>query len=154
MEDRKVILCPVDFSKGSDQAVEQAAILASALGARVELMHVYQLPALALPDGMITMTPDLMTVCPELVAKRTAEAQDVLEMHRDQLAGHGVRATTNLIEGNPTERIVERAKELGACMLVLGTHGHSGFKRFVLGSTAERVLRGADMPVLTVPLAD
>jgi len=154
MEAQKVILCPIDFSKGSDRAVEQAAVLANAIGAQVELLHVYQLPALGLPDGMVTMTPGLVTVPPEFVAKRTAEAQDVLEMHRDQLTGHGVRATTQLIEGNPIEQIVERAKQLGACMLVLGTHGHSGFKRFVLGSTAERVLRLADAPVLTVPLAD
>jgi nucleotide-binding universal stress UspA family protein len=154
MEAQKTILCPVDFSKGSDRAVEQAGVLANAIGAQVELLHVYQLPALGLPDGMITMTPGLLTVPPEFIAKRTAEAQDVLEMHRDQLAGRGVRATTQLIEGNPTECIVERAKQLGASMLVLGTHGHSGFKRFVLGSTAERVLRLAEVPVLTVPLAD
>ena len=154
MQARKVILCPVDFSKGSDRAVEQAATLATALGAQLELLHVHQLPTLGLADGILTMTPDLATVPPELIAKRVAAAQDGLESHRAQLAEQGVRAITQLIEGNPAARIVERAQQLGVCMLVLGTHGHSGLKRFVLGGTAERVLRLAHVPVLTVPLAD
>jgi nucleotide-binding universal stress UspA family protein len=154
MEPRKVILCPVDFSKGSDRALEQAAILANAIGASVELLHVYHLPTLALADGMVSMSAGLVAAPPESIAKRTAEAQDVLDMHRDQLASRGIRTSTHLIEGNPINRIVERAKQLHACMLVLGTHGHSGFKRFVLGSTAEQVVRQAGVPVLTVPLAE
>ena len=154
MEARKIILCPVDFSKGSDRAVEQAAVLARAMGARVELLHVYHLPRLGLPDAMVTMTPSLETMPPEWIAKRTAEAEDVLETHREQLARHGVRATTQLIEGSPAEKIAERARELGACMLVLGTHGHSGFKRFVIGSTVDQVVRLASVPVLTGPLLD
>jgi nucleotide-binding universal stress UspA family protein len=147
MQSAKPILCPVDFSKGSDRAVEQAAILAKALGAPVELLHVYQLPIVALPDGAIAATPDF-------IAKLMSHAQETLDMHREQLAAQGVHASTQLIEGAPIEAILARAKESGASMVVLGTHGRSGFKRFALGSTAESVVRHATVPVLTVHLAE
>lgn len=146
METVKTIVCPVDFSKGSERAVEQAALLAKATGAHVELLHVYQLPVLALPDGVVTATP-------EFVARLTSKAQEALDVQRERLLTLGVQASTRLLEGHPVERIVERAKQLEASMLVLGTHGRSGFQRFVLGSTAERVVRLSTVPVLTVHLA-
>jgi nucleotide-binding universal stress UspA family protein len=147
MQAAKVILSPVDFSKGSDRAVEQAAILAKALGANVELLHVYQLPALALPDGVMVGTTDF-------AAKLRSHAHEALDLHRERLAVDGVHASCQLIEGSPLETILARAKESGASMIVLGTHGRSGFKRFALGSTAEAVVRHATVPVLTVHLAE
>ena len=141
----ELILCAVDFSAGSDRAVEQAATLAKATGARVELLHVYQLPVLALPDGAVTATP-------EFVARLTTQAQEALDRHRDQLTARGVRASTCLLEGAVVDTIVKHAERAGASLLVLGTHGRSGFQRFILGSTAERVVRTASLPVLTVHL--
>lgn len=146
MDTIKTILCAVDFSDGSERALEQAAALAKATGARVVLLHAYQLPVLALPDGVVTATP-------EFVTKLTTHAQEALDRLRGKLASQGVDATTRLLEGNPVETIVDCAKQLEGAMLVLGTHGRSGFKRFVLGSTAERVVRLATVPVLTVHLA-
>ena len=147
MQTVKTILCPVDFSEGSDRAVEQAAMLAKATGAGVELLHVYQLPVLALPDGVVTATPDF-------VAKLTTQAQEALDKHRAQLTAQGITATARLIEGHPVQTIVDHTKQIGASMLVLGTHGRSGFKRFMLGSTTERVVRLASVPVLTVHLGE
>jgi nucleotide-binding universal stress UspA family protein len=146
METVKTIVCPVDFSKGSERAVEQAAVVAKATGAHVELLHVYQLPVLALPDGVVTATP-------EFVVRLTNHAQEALDAQRERLTALGVQATTRLLEGNPVEIIVERAKQLEASMIVIGTHGRSGLQRFLLGSTAERVVRLATVPVLSVHLA-
>jgi nucleotide-binding universal stress UspA family protein len=146
MENLKTIVCAVDFSKGSDRALEHAAALAKATGARVELLHVYQLPVLALPDGVVTATP-------EFVARLTNQAQEGLDAHRERLAALGVQASTCLREGSAVETIVRRTNEVAASLLVVGTHGRSGFKRFVLGSTAERVVRLATVPVLSVHLA-
>ncbi|HVZ35299.1 MAG TPA: universal stress protein [Polyangiaceae bacterium] len=143
----KHILVAVDFSKGSDRAVAQAELLASALGAQIELFHAYQLPVLALPDSSVTVSPTY-------VADLTDRAQHELNRHRDLLASHGVKATTKLLEGNPADTIVERGQALNALMIVLGTHGRSGFRRFLLGSTAERVVRMATIPVLTVHLPE
>jgi nucleotide-binding universal stress UspA family protein len=147
MDTLKTIVCAVDFSKGSERALEHAAVLAKATGARIELLHVYQLPVLALPDGVVTATP-------EFVARLTNQAQEALDAHRARLEALGVRASTCLREGNAVETIVGRANELGASLLVVGTHGRSGFKRFMLGSTAERVVRLATVPVLSVHLAE
>jgi nucleotide-binding universal stress UspA family protein len=143
----KHILVPVDFSKGSNRAVEQAEQLAAALGAQIELFHAYQLPVFALPDSTVTVSPTY-------VADLTDKAQRELEKHRDALAQRGVAASVKLLEGNPADAIVERAEAIHASMIVLGTHGRSGFRRFLLGSTAERVVRTATIPVLTVHLPE
>jgi nucleotide-binding universal stress UspA family protein len=143
----KKILCPVDFSKGSEYAVAKAEELAKSLGAEIELFHAYQLPVLALPDSTVTVSPTF-------VADVTDRAQRALNQHRDTVISHDVRATTRLVEGNPADAIVDHAREMNAAMVVMGTHGRSGFRRFLLGSTAERVVRMSTVPVLTVHLPE
>jgi nucleotide-binding universal stress UspA family protein len=145
MESGKKILVPVDFSFGSERAVEKAAELARVMDASVELMHVYQLPVFALPDSSITVSPTY-------IADLTDRAQRALEKHRATLLADGIQASCKLMEGMPAQAIVEHAKDISAEMIVMGTHGHSGFKRFLLGSTAERVVRMASVPVLSVHL--
>jgi len=144
---KKMILCPVDFSKGSASAVEKARELSLAMGADVELLHAYQLPVMALPDGAVTVSP-------AYVAEMLDRAQQALNAHRDELAVAGVHATTKLLEGNPATVITDRAQELGTPMIIMGTHGRSGFRRFLLGSVSERVVRTATTPVLTVHLPE
>lgn len=144
---KKKILCPVDFSEGSASAVEKAKELSRALGTEVELLHAYQLPVMALPDGAVTVTPTY-------VADLLDRAQKALNKYRDELSVAGVHANTKLLEGNPAQVITERAKELETPMIVMGTHGRSGFKRFLLGSVTERVVRMATSPVLTVHLPE
>lgn len=141
------ILVPIDFSDGSNRAISQAVQLAGALGASIELFHAYQLPVFALPDSSVTVSPTY-------VADLTDRAQKELDRQRDRLAAEGLTVTTQLLEGNPADAIVERATALKAQMIVIGTHGRSGFRRFLLGSTAERVVRTSTVPVLTVHLPE
>jgi len=141
----KKILVPVDFSFGSEQAVAKAAELARMMGASIELMHVYQLPVFALPDSSITVSPTY-------VADLTDRAQKELQKHASLLTADGLQVSTKLLEGMPAQAIVDHATEIHAEMIVMGTHGHSGFKRFLLGSTAEKVVRMATVPVLSVHL--
>lgn len=143
MDRTKIIVCPVDFSPGSTLAVEKAAELARATGSRVELLHVYQLPVLALPDGVISATPAYITTL-------TSNAQQQLDEIAEGLRGRGVQVATKLVEGSPAQAILEHAARLPAGLIVLGTHGRRGFQRFLMGSTAERVVRLANIPVLTV----
>lgn len=141
----KVILVPVDFSKGSEQAIGKAVELGRALGAKLHLLHAYQLPVFALPDAAVTMSPTY-------VADLTSNAQAALDRHRDALVPEGIEVETSVVEGLAASTIVERAAKVGATMIVMGTHGRSGFQRFLLGSTAERVVRTSTVPVLTVHL--
>ena len=75
-----------------------------------------------------------------------------LDKYREQQAARGVQAGTCLVEGQPALAIVEHAEKRKAMMLVLGTHGRSGFRHLLIGSVAERVVRMATVPVLTVHL--
>jgi nucleotide-binding universal stress UspA family protein len=143
----KRILVPIDFSDGSNRAISQAVQLAGALGASLELFHAYQLPVFALPDSSVTVSPTY-------VADLTDRAQKELDRQRERLAAEGLDVSTRLVEGNPADAIVERANALHALMVVIGTHGRSGFRRFLLGSTAERVVRTSTVPVLTVHLPE
>lgn len=137
------ILCPIDFSPCSARAAEHTRELAAALGAEVELIHVYEVPVLALPEGPITVSP-------EYLATLTGRAQEELDKQRDAMLARGIRVNTRLEEGLAAQTIVDRAKKIGATMIVMGTHGHTGFRHMLLGSVAERVVRTSQVPVLTV----
>jgi nucleotide-binding universal stress UspA family protein len=143
----KKILCPVDFSEGSKRALAKAEELARALGAEVELFHAYQLPVLALPDAPVTVSPAFIT-------DLTDRAERALAQLLTGVREHGVPGSTHIAEGNPAEAIVARANEIGAHMIIMGTHGRGGFRHLLLGSIAERVVRMATVPVLTVHAAE
>lgn len=146
MTERKTLLCPVDFSGASEGAVRYAVDLATRLDADVELLHVYQLPTYALPDGAILARP-------QFVADLTTDLQKQLDGMVHRYSGHDVKVTGVLSEGAPFAEINRVANEHGAYMIVMGTHGRTGLKHLLIGSVAERVVRTAEVPVLTVPLA-
>jgi nucleotide-binding universal stress UspA family protein len=145
MPDIRLILCPVDFSPSSDKALDFALDLARPLGARVELVHVYQLPVYALPDGAVLAGP-------ELVIRLSTELQkslDALAARRED-----TKLGTHLVEGVPFREVTRLAEKLGADLIVMGTHGRTGLKHMLLGSVAERVVRASNVPVITVPKHD
>jgi nucleotide-binding universal stress UspA family protein len=152
------ILCPVDFSPGSSAAADYAVGLARALGARVHLLHVDPLPILAVPDGGIIVTP-------EMLARMNEASTKAIEELAAQLGGAGGSSgeagagaprpapiETFVCEGSPHVEILRRAEKIGADLIVMGTHGRSGFAHLLLGSVAEKVVRTAPIPVLTVRL--
>lgn len=137
------ILSPVDFSKASQRAFETAVDLAARLDAEVRAMHVYQLPASTLPDGVMETPTDLETVLEERLEKQLSEFVK-------QTATEGVNITTGLAEGVPYVEITRAAKAFDADLIVIGTHGRTGLAHLLLGSVAERVLRISEIPVLVV----
>lgn len=137
------IICPVDFSEGSDSALAYAAGLARKLGVELEVVHVYQVPTLAMPDGAVLASPTYL-------ANLTSRAQQELDASRARVADDRLQVTTTLLQGDPADAIVEHADRKGASLIVMGTHGRTGLVRMLLGSVAERVVRTARVPVLTV----
>lgn len=135
------ILCPVDFSEPSARALEYALALAERLGARVEVVHIFQFPAFAVEDGAVALPPYLQ----EDLSQRLRER---LEQFVIEKAGEGSNATAHVLEGVPYLAIMEAAK--GQDLIVMGTHGRSGLSHLLLGSVAERVVRGSEVPVLTI----
>jgi nucleotide-binding universal stress UspA family protein len=141
------ILCPVDFSEASAAAIEYALDLAADTKAEVRLVHVYQSPVYALADGEIVGGRDLAVQ----IGKQLQGELDALEKkYTRRGAKLATKLATRLVEGVPYVEIVRIAKELMADMIVMGTHGRGGFSHFLLGSVAERVVRMAECPVLTV----
>jgi nucleotide-binding universal stress UspA family protein len=139
----KTILVPTDFGTGSDHALAYAADLAKALGSELVVMHAYEIPMIGFPDGAIIATPDLATRVSE-------SAQIGLNKSIETIASSGLPVRALLKQGPTWRTIVETATEVGAGMIVMGTHGRHGLPRALLGSVAEKVVRSAHCPVLTV----
>jgi nucleotide-binding universal stress UspA family protein len=150
MTETKQILCPVDFSEFSRRALDHALALARCYGSTVTALHVVTpLPAVFPgPSYFGAETPSpipLPPVDPMVVAaqiQQFAEAEQV----------PGVRLETLVVEAPAAySEILRQAERLRSDLLVMGTHGRSGFERLFLGSTTEKVLRKARCPVMTVP---
>ena len=139
------ILVPVDFSPPSAEAVRYAATLARALDARIELVHIVEDPFMSTAWGAEVYVSDLT----ELLDSLSATAASRLE-HLKTADLAGVATATAVLRGDPWRRIVEHATSSGADLIVMGTHGHTGLSHVLLGSVAERVVRHAPCPVLTV----
>jgi nucleotide-binding universal stress UspA family protein len=139
------ILYPTDFSKAARPAFERALALAKQDGAELLIVHVMVPPAPFVGNGYVSPKTyeDL-----EAAARRSAETQMKAVLAKAKKAG--VRATAILTEGMPFDQIVRTAKGKRADLIVIGTHGRTGFSRFFLGSVAERVVQLAPCPVLTV----
>jgi nucleotide-binding universal stress UspA family protein len=132
------IICCTDFSVAATRAGEAAAALAAGLGCELELVHVLELPSV--PAGM-RGSGDAPT------ALRRAIEREL----REQAAGlAGVSIATRVLTGQEEDAILAYADEAQPAMLMLGTHGRRGARRLLLGSTAERVVRGASCPVVVV----
>lgn len=141
------ILCPTDFSEHSRHALDHATAIARWYGAGVTALHVLPPVAALVPAIGAPMYPPLVFTAEDIEQYRL-----VLEEYlRENAGAAGVPLAAVVVEGGPARAIVESAATLSADLIVLGTHGRSGFERLVLGSVTERVLRHAPCPVLTVP---
>jgi nucleotide-binding universal stress UspA family protein len=135
------ILCPVDFSEDSREAMRTAMAMAGA-EARVTLVHVYVLPAIVSPD--LPMDPTLIED-----SLRSAE-KDLRDWAAEAARLGPARVEPVCVQGNAWSAIVDAARERRADLIVMGTHGRTGLRHALLGSVAERVLRHAHCPVLVV----
>jgi nucleotide-binding universal stress UspA family protein len=142
--DWKRICCPIDFSDASRAAMEVAADLARRCGAQLVLLHAYPIPGYTFPDGSVVASPRMMQ---ELAEQAERHLEDWRHDAENILGGpvQGEKAV-----GEPAAEIVSFAKGRAVDLLVLGTHGRTGIEHALMGSIAERVVRRAHCPVLTV----
>jgi len=139
----KTILVPVDFSDHSGRALEYAVDLAKQFGATVHLLHSY-------PINLGGVSP-YGVVLPESFERDCREAASTqLDEWVSRVKSAGVTAESTVTPMFPSEAIAQRADEIGADLIVMGTRGLTGLKHVLLGSVAERTLRVAPCPVLTV----
>ena len=144
------ILCPLDFSEFSRHAFVRAAAIARAHGATITALHVVpvRLPVAPLPLEAVSLVPPRLT--PDQLARARVELAEFARLD----SAVAVPIECDVIEAPAIhEEIVAQAARLHADLIVLGTHGRSGFQRLFLGSVAEKVVRLALAPVLTVGAA-
>lgn len=147
------ILVAIDFSDGSRRATETAVELASHTGAHLHLLSVHDIPVVAAyADSDIALgTPG--GVLDVFASTREAQRFRLTEL-RDEIIARGVKTVAHMGEGDPSTTIIDTAVDLSIDLVVVGTHGRTGLQRFLIGSVAEKVVRGARCPVLTVSLID
>jgi nucleotide-binding universal stress UspA family protein len=139
----RTILVPTDFSEDAEAALELAVALAAEGGATIHLLHAYEIPISAVPPYGIELPPSLVTDVRDAAARR-------LEKSAAKVRSLGVRCDAHLVHAPPVDGIVDAAGSLHADLVVMGTRGLTGFKHVLLGSVAERTIRSAPCPVLTV----
>jgi nucleotide-binding universal stress UspA family protein len=142
--DWKSICCPIDFSDASRAAMEVAADLAQRFGATLTLLHAYPVPGYTFPDGSVVASPRMLQELADQAARHVGQ----WKAEAEQMGAPKVSAET--LVGEPASEIVSYARERGVDLLVLGTHGRTGIEHALMGSVAERVVRRARCPVLTV----
>jgi universal stress protein A len=140
----KRILHPSDFSKASRAAFKKAIEMAKTMRATLDLLHVMA-PVPMLGDGYISpRTYD------QLLTSATESARRQMERLVKTARAAGVKTTSAIVQGVPADSIVRAARAKHADLVVMGTHGRTGFSRFLLGSVASRVVATSPCPVLTV----
>jgi universal stress protein A len=142
----RAILAPTDFSRHAEAAVQFACGLAERLGAALHLLHV-------LPDVILPVGPDplLVPVLPaEFYAESEAASHEALTRILDPTWGRPPRVEIAVRRGDTIDGIVGHATDRAIDLIVIATHGRTGLSHALLGSVAERIVREAPCPVLTI----
>jgi nucleotide-binding universal stress UspA family protein len=139
------ILCPVDFSDFSLDALRHGLALAKWYSAQLTLFHVYRIAQPVPVEGFPESVPVIVDVDP------TKLIEDVRRFCAPLLGPSGQSVEIVVRPGDAAKEIRNEAERVPFDLLILGTHGRSGFERLFLGSVTEKVLRSTRVPVLTIP---
>jgi nucleotide-binding universal stress UspA family protein len=137
------ILVPTDFSTDAENALDYAIGLALTLSAEIHVLHVRHFPALMI-------VPDQIAKPESFWDEMHRAALERLDELLRRVTERGVMARIHMQEGPPASVVVKVSRELPADLIVMGTRGHTGLKHVALGSVAERVVRLAPCPVITL----
>jgi len=138
----KHILVPTDFGEAASRALDFAIMLASKFESKLTLLHASWLPStayIAYGEGLPWPTDAYALEAEKELAKVASHARERFP-----------RVGSSVVKGEPWEEILRAAKERGADLIVMGTHGRRGLSRVFLGSVAEKVVRLSPVPVLTI----
>ncbi|MDR2801029.1 MAG: universal stress protein [Desulfovibrio sp.] len=136
----KKILCPIDFSPNSELVAGFAVSVAKTYNALLEILFVS--PTLTDIGGHQEIEIKHLQDMEQQIVKGSNSNMDKF------IKAHAAGATGTVLLGNPAETILQRAKDSGADLIVIGTHGRKGFDHILFGSVAEKVVRSAGVPVL------
>ena len=144
------ILVPLDFGPHGERALRYATTLAQSLSAELDLLHVVENPSVTGAWSTELYAPNVGEILEGLIL----HAQHQLAALKRSASALGLTVATSVITGQPALAIVDHATQGGFDLIVMGTHGRTGLSHVVMGSVAERVIRKAPCPVLTVHASD
>lgn len=135
------ILCPLDFSDASRNAVRYAREFARGMGAELFLLNVVEPRPMA-----VDMSLSYVPLEEDLEKAAQEDLNEIVRAEREQ----GVAVEGDVVIGTPSEIILDKAEELDVNLVIVGSHGKTGLSRLLMGSVAESVVRKAKCPVLIV----
>jgi nucleotide-binding universal stress UspA family protein len=138
----RVSLKAIDFSEQSRLAMREATRIAARDGAGLTLLHVGESPVIGAD------TEGAPSTIEEVEMQLRRDVEPAMATAKAEAEAEGISVETVVVFGKPPDEIVRRAEARGFDLVVVGTHGRTGFRRFVLGSVAEHVVRGAPCSVL------
>ena len=138
------ILYATDFSESSVPACDYALTLAKLTGATIHILHVI---GELIDERRGRLMPDAFAILEKEVQEQSVKE---LKIFCDRYFGEEVNMQSEIVIGNPFQEIIEHSKSINADLVVMGTHGRTGLEHVIVGSTAERVVRKSEIPVLTV----
>ena len=144
----KKIFCPTDFSKPSYEALKTANELALHFSAELTLIHVVS-PIPTVPGSPAPTGFNFLSYQQEI----EASAKKLLEQVTQEKISREIKSRIMVIQGNPADEIVRMAAVGNADMIVIATHGLTGWRKFIFGSIAEKVIRLAPCPVLSIQVS-
>ncbi|MFO8031588.1 MAG: universal stress protein [Desulfohalobiaceae bacterium] len=139
----KSILCAVDFAEYSPQVADYAQTLAQALNAEVHVLYVA--PTLAQYVGFQVSPSSIENFVSEIISGAEETMNNFIQENLSQ-----IKATGHVLSGYAAEEILNFADQNHTDLIVMGTHGRKGIDRILFGSVAERVVKSASIPVLTL----
>ncbi len=146
MNEIRKILVAIDFSKNSRIALDWAVFFADKFDARIILFH-----AFAMPDVMKEPAQRHRSLNKDIMSRGKEKAAIDLRVFADK---YNENKITEITEGKPFIEIIKAARNYDADLIVMGTHGRTGLTSMLIGSVAEKVVRKAPCPVLTVKHPD
>ncbi|MBS3909661.1 MAG: universal stress protein [Actinobacteria bacterium] len=132
------VLLPVDGSKYSDEAAKRAIELTKNYGGKLTILTV------------VDINPELFAIAPDIADQVEMGAKSIVDEAKALAEKAGIDAEMVLVEGEPYEKIIGVAKDVGAGLICMGSHGRTGIGRLMMGSVTERVIGEATTPVLVV----
>ena len=149
MKDIKNILVPVDFSKNCRIALDWAMSISENLGAKVILFHVVEMPS-----DLKDRANRHLVLERNLKEKIKNEKTEELQTFSNEYDQSKIIISPEVSEGKPFIEIVTASRRHNVDLIVMGTHGRTGLQQMLIGSVAEKVVRNANCPVLTVKHPD
>jgi nucleotide-binding universal stress UspA family protein len=149
MEDIKRIVAPIDFSDNTEMIACTAACIAGKFSADLDLIFVAE----SFEDYTAFRTPpaNLLSLKEELLDSAKEQMIAFIKKHKEKFNALGVSTINGqVLSGDIAEKIINYASEANEQIIVMGTHGYKGFNRLVFGSVAEKVVKTARCPVMTI----